>query len=37
MLRWTLQQMKQNLDAGVTATDAPTSTKSGNGAKQRAA
>ncbi len=37
MLRWTLQQMKQNLDAGVPATDATTSTKSGNGAKQRAA
>jgi DNA-binding MarR family transcriptional regulator len=37
MLRWTLQQMKQNLDAGVTAADARTSTKSGNGAKQRAA
>ena len=34
MLHWTLQQMKQNLDAGVTATDA---TKSANGAKQRAA
>ncbi len=32
MLRWTLQQMKQNLDAGAPAADAQTA-----GAKQRAA